>query len=132
MSAMTGSLSTEVVHDEFKWHTDFDLFNQTEGPRVLLFTAENWCSWCKKLDKRILDKPEFADAISKKITFFKVDLENGGDPRMLEVFKAQRFPTMVFIDSKGNKIGEMGFKNVSPEKYAELIHEIFKKAGERV
>ena len=113
---------------EFKWETDFDKFKDVGGFRLLLFTAENWCPYCKKLNKNILVKKEFQDLLSKKITCFKIDLENGGDARMLQVFKARAFPTLILIDPEGNKIAEFGYrKQFTPESFAKFINDFLPK-----
>jgi hypothetical protein len=37
------------------------------------------------------------------------------------------FPLVVLLDKNAKVLGKMGFKNVSPEEYIKMIHDLAKK-----
>ena len=48
-----------------EWHTDvnkaINISLQNGKPLFFFFTGSDWCGWCKRLQKEVFFKPEFAD-----------------------------------------------------------------------
>lgn len=105
----------------------------------LYFSESDYCPWCKKFDKEILNDEKFIGSISSCLIMVLVDFPKY---KKIEQHKIQRnealknkyqitaFPTLVLLDSKANVITQMGYLPVSPAKYAENIKKIINEYKE--
>ena len=59
----------------------------------------DWCGWCKKLDHDVFEDDQVGAAL-KGFVAIRFDAENGGE-RILEKFKVNGFPTVLFLDPDG-------------------------------
>lgn len=117
------------------WTTNYqDAVNQskaTSKPIVLFFTGSDWCSWCKKLESEALNTDEFAQIAGDKFIFVVLDFpSNGHYPKEFNDLKSkygiQGFPTLVILDSNGNKIGSTGYQPGGGRAYAEHLLKLVK------
>lgn len=119
---------------QLQWFTNYEEGIQearkTSRPALILFTGSDWCSWCIKLDKEILDKPEFADYIKGKFVFIKLDFpinkplpadQTARNKALQKQFGVQGFPTFVVLDSRQQKIGTVGYRAGGPKAYADYL-----------
>lgn len=136
------SLTAEnsVLGSQINWITSYeDAVNQskaTSKPILLLFTT-NYCPWCDKLDAEVFNTNEFAQAAEGKFIFVMID--NSGatgkvSPNLIaqnselkKKYSIRGFPTVILINSKGQKIGETGYKPGGGKQYAEHL---FKMLGD--
>lgn len=88
-------------------------------PMMLLFTGSDWCIYCKKLDKEILETPEF-EAWSKRFVKMKIDYKKNSklsavtaleNKKMKERYgdMVNSFPTVLFLNEDGSVVGKMGY-----------------------
>ena len=84
------------------------------------FTGSDWCGYCIKLKKEVLDTPEFAEWASDKLVFLEVDFPNDKskmtpdeikqNDALQAQFKVEGFPTIIYLDSTGKELGrQVGF-----------------------
>lgn len=102
-----------------EWTTDLDAATAraaTEGKAVLVdFTGSDWCGFCIRLKKNVLDKPEFEAFAKDKFLFVEVDLPRnvakiGQDlyaknQQLCERFKIQGFPTIMVLTPEQYIVG---------------------------
>ena len=128
------TVSAEQTTGSIHW---FENYNQAveeaqahDKPLLLLFTGTDWCSWCKKLEGEILDKPEFAKVAGDRFVFVKLDfpLYKQNDPAQTERNKALQakfgvhaFPTVVILSPDEKKLGSTGYQPNTPQGYAEHL-----------
>lgn len=102
----------------------------TSKPIVLFFTGSDWCGWCHKLEKEVLNTPEFAELVGKDFIFVTVDfpLYKPSDPKIAEVnkqlqkkFDVKGFPTLVLVDKDEGRIGVTGYRPGGAKAYAEHL-----------
>ena len=64
-----------------KWFDDFAAAKaaaKKEGKPILAnFTGSDWCPWCVKLEKEILEQKGFLDYASTNMVLFIADFPNG-------------------------------------------------------
>ena len=116
-----------IKKEALMWHTDLAKANEiskaTNKPIFALFTGSDWCFWCKKLQKDVIDKAEFIKWANKNVVLLELDFPRGKqlspeqvqqNNSLQQTFQVQGYPTihMFFLkqDEKANKfdIGPLG------------------------
>ena len=99
------------------WQTDFAQAKAAaaESKRFILldFTGSDWCPWCVRMDKEVLERPAFADFAAKHLVLVKLDFprskpqpaaEKVQNEQLAQKFAIQGYPTYVLLDSTGNEL----------------------------
>ena len=81
-----------------------------DNKNLMLVFVQKSCPWCRKMERLTLQKKEIDSLIKKNFTPLILDEALNNYP---EKFKAKLFPTILFIDSKNEKLIEkvLGYKN---------------------
>lgn len=81
---------------------------------ILDFTGSDWCPWCIKFRKEVLDSEEFQKYAQKNLVQVELDFPRKttqdvalktANAALKEKYQIKGFPTLVILDSKGNEIG---------------------------
>lgn len=118
-----------------RWQTNYEQAVQqskaTSKPLVLFFTGSDWCGWCNKLDEEAFDAPEFAEAVSNKFVFVKLDfpLYTAQDPQLKaqnkelqQKYDVRSFPTVILVDPNQNQqIGVTGYRPGGGRPFADHL-----------
>lgn len=104
-----------------EWMTDLEAAKTkaaAENKAVLIdFTGSDWCGWCIRLRKQVLDTPEFEAYAKDKFVLMEVDIPNNPkfDPalrarnqELCTQFGVQGFPTILVITPQGDVVGGFG------------------------
>jgi protein disulfide-isomerase len=87
------------------------------------FTGSDWCGWCIKLKKEVFDTPEFKQWAGKNVVLLELDYPRAKaqsdeikaqNAKLQEKFSIEGYPTILFIDGEGNKVGQMGYMPGGP------------------
>ncbi|MCA8965314.1 MAG: thioredoxin family protein [Planctomycetes bacterium] len=120
-----------------QWLTDYKaaLKAARKGNQVVLvdFTGSDWCGWCMKLDKEVFETDEFRTwAKKKKVVLLKLDfprhkelpaeLKKQND-ELAKEFGIGGYPSIVFLNAKGKKVGEMSYKEGGTAVWTKLAEE---------
>lgn len=118
------------------WSTDLAKAQaqaRAEGKAVLVnFTGSDWCGWCMKLRKDVFLKPAFTNYAQINLVLVEVDFPKRkpitpaaqkANQQLAQHFQVQGFPTLVLIDSTGNRLGNVNYANGGPKSF---IHEVEK------
>lgn len=80
-----------------------------ENKNIMLIIGEDWCPWCRKLNRYMLDDPLVdsimkADYVKLKVYYSRKDHKN--DELLARLGYPQRFgfPVIIILDKDGNKI----------------------------
>lgn len=101
-------------------------------PIFAFFTGSDWCGWCKKLRSEVLDTPEFA-AWAKNVVLLEVDFPHAKklddatkkqNDDLAKKYEIQGYPTIVFLNADGKKLGTMGYKEGGPKAWIEKAQNI--------
>ncbi|SPN74036.1 Disulfide bond reductase DsbH precursor,Thioredoxin-related protein,Protein of unknown function, DUF255 [Chlamydia serpentis] len=99
-------------------------------PVCLFFTGSDWCMWCTKMQKEILQTSEFANFSNKYLHMVEVDFpqknnqseEHRHQNRELKVqYKVTGFPEMVFINAEEEVLARMGFEPGGANSYIKKV-----------
>lgn len=124
------------------WLTDLPAAQaqaKAENKIVLMdFTGSDWCPWCIKFKKEVLDVKEFQDYAAKNVVQVELDFPNK-KPQTDELKKANAdlktkykisgFPTLVVLDQNGKEIGrQVGYEPGGPKAFIAKLEKY--KAGQ--
>lgn len=94
-----------------------------EGKLVLVdFTGSDWCGWCVRLRKDVLDTPEFEAYAADKFVFDEVDVPQNPEfdkelrarnEELCSRFSVDSFPTLMVLTPQGTVVG--GFVGGRPD-----------------
>jgi thioredoxin-related protein len=140
LAAMAVSFST--ARAATGWSDDYDKAlakAKTEKKMVLLdFTGSDWCSWCMKLDKEVFSKKEFKDYAKENLVLVEVDFPNAKrqtkklkeqNEKLKTEHSIQGFPTMIVLNSEGEKVGQLGYMAGGPAPFIEKLDALKGKAA---
>jgi protein disulfide-isomerase len=102
------------------------------------FTGSDWCSWCIKFKKEVLDTSEFQDYAAKNVVEVEVDYPNKktqsddlkkANAELKSKFDVHGFPTLVVLDQNGKEIGrQVGYEEGGPKAFIAKLEKF--KAGQ--
>ncbi len=79
-----------------------------EKKLVIVDAFANWCGWCKKLDKDVLDTPAFIEATKKDYVLLRLNTEDGKEgTAYAQQFQIGSLPTTLVLDSDETVIGRI-------------------------
>ena len=119
---VTLSLNGFAQQKPLEWHTDvnkaINMSVQSGKPLFFFFTGSDWCGWCKRLQKEVFFKPEFAIWANKNVVLVELDFprrtklsdELQKQNRTLQqMFGVRGYPTIWFVTPviKGNQVDFM-------------------------
>jgi protein disulfide-isomerase len=91
------------------------------------FTGSDWCPWCIKFDKEVLNTPEFQDYAAKNVVLVELDYPNKtvqsddlkkANAALRDQYKIEGFPTLVALDKDGKEIGrQVGYSEGGPKAF---------------
>ena len=105
-----------------KWLTSFS--NATGQARkedklvMAYFRGSDWCDFCKKLDREVLNSDPFIDWAEKNVILLEVDFpadkrqspsQKKQNDALMERYSVGKTATFVFIDSDGEPVTRCGF-----------------------
>ncbi len=108
-----------------EWMTDLEAAKAkaaAENKAVLVdFTGSDWCGWCIRLRKQVLDTPAFETYAKDKFVLVEVDVPQNPkfdkelrarNEKLCEQYGVQGFPTIMVITPEGDAVG--GFSGFLP------------------
>jgi thioredoxin-related protein len=125
------------------WQTDFEqakkIATDQDKNIIIVFSGSDWCAPCIKLDKNIWQSEAFKNEAAKDWVLVKANFprkkanelpkeQTEHNRKLAEKYNIEgSFPLVVVLDKNGKVLGKMGFKNVAPEEYINMIHALEKK-----
>ncbi len=78
-----------------------------EGKYIFIDCYTTWCNPCKMLDRNVFSKAEVADFFNDAFINVKYDMESGEGIEIKERYNITAYPTLLWIDSKGNLVHKL-------------------------
>lgn len=135
------TLSTAAFSQE--WKTDFAKSKEEAAAEnkniILVFAGSDWCGPCMKLEKNIWESAEFKEEAQKSWVLVKADFPKKKVNQLAENLKKQNaelaekynaegnFPFVLVLDKAGKVLGKVGYENLKPADYIQLLHSFEKK-----
>ena len=126
---------------EADWLTDLpkaEAQAKSENKIVLMdFTGSDWCGWCIKFKKEVLDTAAFQDYAGKNVVLVELDYPKKivlpddlkkANAALKKQYKINGFPTLVVLDKDGKEIGRQeGYEDGGPTAFIAKLEKF--KAG---
>ncbi len=105
---------------------------------VMVFSGSDWCAPCIRLDKNIWQSEEFKKVADEKWVLVKLNFprkkanqlseeQTEHNRELAEKYNREgSFPLVIVMQPDGKILGKLGFKNVSPNEYIEMISSLEK------
>lgn len=135
-----GLASTGLADETLQWLTSYDKAvaqAKKESKFVLAdFTGSDWCIWCKRLHSEVFDTKEFKDWAAKKAVLLQLDFPKNKqlddatkkqNKELAKKFEIKGYPTIIFLDGEGKKIGETGYVKGGPDAWIKKAEEVLAK-----
>lgn len=88
-----------------------------ENKIVFIDCYTEWCQPCKKMEKETFTDKKVGDFFNKHFICVKVDMEKGEGPIILNMYKINSFPTLIFVNADGDEV----FRRVGDKTVDELL-----------
>ena len=116
---------------EAHWLSDYNKAvdqAKADNKDILLdFTGSDWCPWCIRMDKEVLDTKEFKDYADKNLVLMLVDFPQtkqlsqkvqDQNADLQKKFDAEGFPTFILVDKEGKILGQqVGYLEGGPSAF---------------
>jgi thioredoxin-related protein len=116
------------------WLTDYeDALKRAKKERKLVladFTGSDWCGWCIKLKDEVFSKQEWQEWAADRFILLELDFPRR-KPQSDELKKqnaglrdkhgVRGYPTVLFLDAKGKKVGKSGYVRGGPEAWIKAV-----------
>jgi protein disulfide-isomerase len=116
---------------EADWLTDLPKAQaqaKTENKIVLIdFTGSDWCGWCIKFKKEVLDTAAFQEYAAKNVVLVELDYPHKkvqaddlkkANAALKDHYKIEGFPTLIVLDKSGKEIGrQVGYEEGGPKAF---------------
>ena len=140
IALLAATVLWQVNAAESAWLTDLpkaEAQAKAENKIVLMdFTGSDWCGWCIKFKKDVLDTAAFQEYAAKNVVLVELDYPNKkaqtdalkkANAALKDQYKIDGFPTLVVLDKDGKEIGRQeGYAAGGPKAFIEKL-EGFKK-----
>ncbi|NNE28432.1 MAG: DUF255 domain-containing protein [Saprospiraceae bacterium] len=90
---------------------------ETSGKLVFVDIMAEWCLPCKMMDKDVFSDPDIGDFMNENFINYKIDAEKENGPVVAMVYQVQAYPTLLFVNSRGDIIN----KKVGAIYHSELM-----------
>jgi protein disulfide-isomerase len=131
------AVSTSAALAAAGWDDDYDKAlakAKTEKKMLLLdFTGSDWCGWCVKLDKEVFSKTEFKTYAKDNLVLVELDFPRGKqqakklkeqNEKLQKEFGIRGFPTIIVLNSEGQKVGQLGYMEGGPTAFIAKVNEL--------
>ena len=140
IAVLAATLFWQVNAAESTWLTDLpkaEAQAKAENKIILMdFTGSDWCGWCIKFKKEVLDTKEFQDYAAKNVVLVELDYPNKKEQSadlkkanadLKKQYDIHGFPTLVVLNKDGKEIGrQVGYSKGGPAAFIAKL-ESFKK-----
>ena len=110
----------------YRWENNNSLQNllhKSKGEIIILDFETEWCGWCKKLDQITFKDRSVIDYANNHFISIKIDGEKGEGNNLTKKYNVTGYPTILFVDEKGNEIDRiLGYKD--PKHYLNELKRI--------
>ncbi|MCS7188620.1 MAG: thioredoxin family protein [Bacteroidia bacterium] len=102
---------------------------QKENKPIFVDFYTVWCGPCKLLERHTFSNAEVGAFANRNYLAYRVDAERGEGPRLANQYRVRAYPTIIFLDPRGEEVGRVvGFVDAPTFlSYMKKYHERFEK-----
>lgn len=120
-----------------EWKTDFSeakkMAQEKNRNIILVFSGSDWCAPCIKLEREIWKSEQFQTYAKDHFVLVRADFprkranklskeQEKKNAQLAEKYNTKGyFPLVLVMDKNTNVLGHVGYKNVSPEEYINIL-----------
>jgi thioredoxin-related protein len=137
IAMLAATIYGQVNAAEATWLTDLpkaEAQAKSENKIVLMdFTGSDWCGWCIKFKKEVLDTAEFQAYAAKNVVLVELDYPHKkvlpddlkkANAALKDQYKINGYPTLVVLDKAGKEIGrQVGYSAGGPAAFIAKLEE---------
>ena len=141
LAVMASALLFQASAEDTVWLTSVPAAQaqaKSENKIVLMdFTGSDWCPWCIKFKKDVLDTPEFQAYAAKNVVLVELDFPSKkklsddlkkSNAALKEKYGIDGFPTQIVLNKDGKEIGrQVGYVEGGPKAFIAQLEKY--KAG---
>ncbi len=140
---MVVTLFTVGLLNAQEWEVNFDKAKETASKEnkniVMVFQGSDWCFPCMKLERNIFHSEEFKAYAKDNYVMLRLDFPKrkknalpedqvAHNKKLAEKYnKGGYFPLVVVFDKEGNKLGQTGYKKITPKEYIKVLESIIEQ-----
>jgi thioredoxin-related protein len=97
-----------------EWKEAKELAKKENKRILIILTGSEWCAPCKKMDKKVIENPEFEKYAEQNLIVFLIDLPGGGLVSNSKVYQdyvkfenkyqTNALPSLILTENNGTKI----------------------------
>jgi protein disulfide-isomerase len=138
---IAGLALSKVSAEELQWQTDVPKAQAEAkaGKKMVMldFTGSDWCGWCIRLNREVFSEPAFAKYAKENLVLVEVDFPQRkqqsdelkkANHALQEKYKVEGYPTIIVLNSAGEKIGELGYMPGGSKAFIAELDKLRKKA----
>lgn len=134
--AFSKAQATEKINWAKNYQEAVDGAKASHKPIFLYFSGSDWCSWCMKMDKEILEDEAFVHALSSKFIFLQVDFPSSivQEPAIAkeneflkEKFQVRGFPTIILLDSSIKPFATLQYRPGGGQEFAAHVLKLYER-----
>ena len=88
-----------------------------EGKLIFVDCYTEWCQPCKQMEQQVFPSEKVGKFYNEHFINVKMDMEKGEGPVILNTYKINAFPTLLFVNGEGGEV----YRIVGSKKEAELL-----------
>ena len=88
-----------------------------EGKLIFVDCYTEWCQPCKQMEQQVFPSKKVGKFYNEHFINVKMDMEKGEGPVILNTYKTNAFPTLLFVNGEGGEV----YRIVGSKKEAELL-----------
>ncbi|HEX4085172.1 MAG TPA: thioredoxin family protein [Chthoniobacteraceae bacterium] len=141
LAALVFLTLTGAYAQDAHWYTDYKdatTAAKADHKNILMdFTGSDWCEWCIRMDKEVLDTKQFKDFADKNLVLMQADFPQGKQlPQKTQQqnndlqsrYAVEGFPTFILTDPDGNVLGrQVGYVAGGPTAFIAMIDKMSAK-----
>lgn len=97
---------TKILFIEGSWKEILELAVKENKP-IFVDCYTVWCGPCKQLDAQVFTNPLVAEYFNSTFINVKIDMEKGEGIDLKNQYEVKAFPTLLYLDKKGNVINRI-------------------------
>lgn len=120
-AAMAAEADSDATPDGWgiRYEQAVEQSRQTGRPILAYFTGSDWCQWCAKFDKQVLQTDVFKQWAGEHVILLMLDFPKSRSQaddikqqniKLKEKYHVKGFPAVLFLNAAGDVVNKTGYR----------------------